>query len=204
MAFIPVPNTADVVLQGNTNGHAAYVTLSFEQGDEYTLGDLEALVTVVTEWWDTELSAITTTSWNMPSIKATSLESDSAPTFTATDMTETTGQVAEVPVTDQAAGVVSFYTANRGRSFRGRNYVPSISRSNLLNTSLWTSAFAEVLTDCYVALQDLLNPTPFTHVVVSRYGFGAPRLIGLTTVVASYVGKQKIGTQRRRILGTGI
>lgn len=204
MAFIPVPNTAEIVLQGNTNGHAAYLTLYAEQGEPFSPGDLEALLTAVGSWWDEDLSTIVTTSLNMPSIKVTALDSDSAPTAVKTDMAETTGQVAEVPVTDQAAAVVSFYTQNRGRSFRGRNYVPSVSRSNLLNTSLWTSAFAEALTDVYGQLADKFNTTPFTHVVVSRYGFGSPRLIGITTPVQSYVGKQLIGTQRRRIIGVGI
>lgn len=203
MAFIPVPNTAEVVLQGTQDGADALITLSFEQGEEFTIGNLEALLTAVEVWWDDNLSDLLAEAYLMPSIKATSLQTDHAPTLTDTSFTNHSGQAAVGIAPASVAMVVSFLTEFRGRSFRGRNYVPGQTPANMATSSTWTTGSVANMQAAYEALQTIMNDTPFTHVVVSRYSDNVPRLIGLTTPVTAYQAKAKIGNQRRRIAGTG-
>lgn len=203
MAFIPVPNTAEVILQGSINAHDAFITLNFEQADPFTIGDLEALLTAVEDWWDNHLTDELCSAYLLPSIKAVALQTDSAPTVTDTAFTHHSGQQAVAPVQDNVAMVVSHYTDNRGRSFRGRNYIPALPAGYLDTSSTFAETHVDDMTAVYEALQTIMNDTPFTHVVVSRYTGGAPRLLGLTTPVVRYQAKRSIGTQRRRVTGYG-
>lgn len=203
MAFIPVQNTAEVVLQGKQGTADAFNTLYFEQGEPFTVGDLEALLTLVEDWWGDMIAPLVVPQFTMPSMKATSLQTEFAPSITDSDFLVHAGTYAGVPNPAQVSMVVTFRTENRGRSFRGRNYVPGTPQAELFDTSTWQADYIASMTAAYEDLATRLNATPFTHVVVSRVSFGVPRLLGLATPVNAYQARSKVGTQRKRIAGTG-
>jgi len=203
MTFIIVPNAAEVVLQGRMNSHDAVITLGFKQGDPFTIGDLESLLTHVEDWWTTYLAPIVTEAWNMPAMKAYSLESESAPVVTDTDFTPHNGTSESEPVPDNVAMVVSFSTNKRGRSYRGRNFVPGLGGDALANPSQWTSGTVTAFTAAYAGIATVFNPTVFEHCVISRFHNHEARLFGETEPVTGYLARQKIGTMRRRVLGSG-
>lgn len=203
MAFIPVPNAAEVVLKGSQSGANAFITLGFEKGTPFDGGDLENLLDVIGDWWDNELSEHVASSLSMPEIYAVSLETASSPTRSKFDMVHLTGQVPTAPVQDNVAMCVSFYTDSRGRSYRGRNYVPGIPASYLATPSAFATVPTANVGVVYEALATLLEATAFSHVVISRQNGGVPLAVGNTTRVTGYVAKTKIATQRRRIAGTG-
>jgi len=204
MAFIPVPNTAEVVLQGNfASSGAAYLTLAFEQAAPFNVTDLGNLLDAVETWWASELSEQIHNAYNLPTIKATALDSDSAPSVTRVTTLQPTGQKAGAMLATSSAMVVSFLTDNRGRSYRGRNYVPGLIATELLDVSHFSVVIAGAMQNAYTALQTVVGGAGFDHVVISRRHDNAPRVTGVTTPVVAYQAKQAIASQRRRNAAVG-
>lgn len=203
MAFIPVPNCAEVVMAGQMNGHAAYLTLNFSQAGDFSESDLEDLLDIVGNWWDNELSAVVCDDWAMPLLRAVDLSSSTGAFAQKNDMVEPTGQIVTQAVPDNVAMVVTLQTSLRGRSNRGRNYVPGLPYAVLADTSQWTTLSIAAMKETYDALLTALSSTPFSLTVVSRYTNNAPRVVGTHTPVSEIIVRNKIGTQRRRVLGTG-
>jgi hypothetical protein len=140
-----------------------------------------------------------------------------------TDLSEPEGfQVTLAPTTPLNGGMgpeealpsnvslsVSFRTASRGRSFRGRNYVVGMSSEQIvLNTvtpevvSAWQAA--------YTALLDVADSVTAVWVVASRFsgvdtsGHPIPRTEGITTEINNVViADNTSDSQRRRLPGRG-
>ena len=81
------------------------------------------------------------------------------------------------------AFVLSFRTANRGRSGRGRNYIGGLNEDDVTG-NLLTEAKANLFRDAYSAfLSEALFP--YRWVVVSRYNDGVKRAEGLVQTVTT-------------------
>lgn len=204
MAFIPFINVAEVVFKGTLAGQQCYLTFGIRKGSAIGGTDLSDIADVFDAWWATDFRAELSTNYNAGSIKVTDLSSDSAPTFEKPVTAPTDGAVASASVPNNVAMVVSFLTANRGRSYRGRNYVMGVPSADLdTNTSFESSSCAAVQLD-YEQLQLALAGAGFEHVVLSRFNAGAERAVGVSTAVETYRANTPVGTQRRRVTGHGI
>jgi hypothetical protein len=100
---------------------------------------------------------------------------------------------------------VSFRSALSGRSFRGRNYIPCLTNSqvtgNLIDVS-WQgdiiNAYAELL------FGGGALPAGWVWVVVSRFTNNLPRVTGIFSEVFSVLVTDTIvDSQRRRLPGRG-
>lgn len=98
----------------------------------------------------------------------------------------------------QVAAVISLRTAQSGRSFRGRIYVPFIPNAYSENNILSATGQAAYLAD-YETLRTDLNTNGTPLVVVSKQHNLEPRTEGVKTYVTSIQVPQKLGTQRRRL-----
>ena len=96
------------------------------------------------------------------------------------------------------AVVVSLYTEGRGRSARGRIYLPGALEASL-NGQTWVSAVSTDYEADIQALQTALNGADFELIVSSSQTGGVDRTERLAQPVTEVIGKAKIGTQRRRI-----
>jgi hypothetical protein len=107
---------------------------------------------------------------------------------------------------------MSIRSAARGRSARGRNFIPGIPK-DLIDENTVASGNVAAYEDAYAGLIGIGGDSGFSQVVVSRFsGFTivdgkkvpTPRVSGVThDVINSYVVDPTIDSQRRRLPGRG-
>jgi len=204
LPFIPFPNCAEVVCQGEFGGTASYLTFGVRKGSPMTTTDLEDIADLFGTWLSSNLLPELYDTMAFNSVKVTDLSDQFAPVFVGTNGLPASGSVTGASVTNQVAAIVSFKTAQRGRSFRGRNYVGGLPAAALLTTSSLTSTFISAIQDDYDELSLALGAAGYDHVVLSRYENLVRRTTGVATRVDSYIVRPVLGTQRRRLAGHGI
>ena len=100
---------------------------------------------------------------------------------------------------NSAALAVSFRTAARGRTARGRNYVFGMPQAYLVSNS-FSAPFVNGVQSAYNTLIGVAADNGYTWVVASRYENNAPRTSGLTRpVTAAVVVDEVLDSQRRRL-----
>jgi len=191
-------------MQGELPGGAMYVTFGVHKGSAFSGTDLSDIADIFQNWWNTDISVSVTNQLAMNAIKVTDLTTPSSPTFTLSPVTPGTGTVTSGPVNDNAALVVTCKTANRGRSFRGRNYWGGLPAGALTNSTEWSVGTVTAWSGFYPDLANALGVAGFEHVILSRFNAGVRRSVGVFTRVVDYQAKRPIGTQRRRVIGHGI
>lgn len=203
MAFIPTPNTARVALEFSYSGQECVITLWFEATVSFDATSLTALAASVRNWAVDNLLPILSAAMSLVQIRATAQDSSSAPSIVYTTGLPESGGDSSAGEDPQVAAVASFRTDLRGRSYRGRNYVPGITVNARSAVGLMSTTFVAALAAAYAALSDVETDTDTTHVVVSHYTGGAPRAAGVTTPITEYIVDQPTDTQRRRSYGRG-
>lgn len=210
MAFIPVPNTAQIRLEGRQDNQQTINDLYFFQDGGFTELELANLTGNVFSWWNTSVLAVLNEDFNSLRASARDLTSATGLAFeTATGAGP--GSVVGEFAPNNVAAVVSFRTGLAGRSFRGRNYIPGIS-----NNAVGGNTIDGTWRDAIIAAYSLLLPggtvlpAGFIWVVVSRYsgvdgdGKPIPRLAGIVTTITAVVFTDNIvDSQRRRLPGRG-
>jgi len=204
LPFIPFANCAEVVLQGTMGAQAAYLTFGFQNAGAWSGSQLQDLADAMAGWATAHLLPILHNSYEVDLVKATDLTTEFAPVAVSVAGLPQAGGVSGSASPNNVNMVVSFKTVNRGRSFRGRNYVPGVPPGNLQTTTTWTAAFAATMEGVYNDIFVDINPLGFTHVVLSRFNNSVRRTVGVATPVTQYLARVEIGTQRRRIIGHGI
>lgn len=104
-------------------------------------------------------------------------------------------------------------TASRGRSYRGRMYMPGIPQSALVSgdaNTLNSTFISNLLGDTIAFLASIAISHPeLTPVVVSKFsgidsdGKPIPRAAGVKTPVTVYTINNQMDSQRRRLTGRG-
>lgn len=198
MAFIEVPNTLMVEYKMSLLSQFMEITQYWYQASEWSEAEAEDLVADLKTWWQTELSDALSNQVNLDAIKYTNLESASSFTGEYSTGLPVTGGIASNSLPSNCAAVVTQVTSARGRSFRGRNYVPGIPEANVggnvIDNSILVSLQAAYDSLILIGIDHTCAP-----VVVSRYSGGAPRATGIVTAIRSYVPRSTIRTQRRRL-----
>lgn len=204
LPFIPFLDCAEVVVQGVNSATAAYLTMGFKFGGSIGSGDLDALLAIIEDWYHASVQPNITAEAAFNSAKATDLTTATGPISNLTFTGPNDGSASGAGVSNQDAMCVTFNTAKRGRSYRGRNYVPALPVGARVNGTLWTGTVAGVWTATYDDLKIRTLAGGWTHVVLSRQEGSIRRTVGVATPVTSYRANTPIATQRRRIIGRGI
>jgi len=203
LPFIPFTRCAEVVIKATIEGVENLLTFGVAQPVDFTEADLGVLADLVQGWVSAQLVPILCNIVTFVSVKATDMSSETGPSVTVPISGDAVGDLTASAVPAQVAAVISFYTPKRGRSYRGRNYMFGFPLSYLLDGSTLESTSAQAFTDAYNTLAALLGADFQQLVILSRYEGGVRRTTGVSTGVTSIVGKTRIATQRRRIVGVG-
>lgn len=204
MPFVPVPNVCAVHIRYTAQLQQCENILYFAADGGWDSSQLVDIAGEVGAWWQTELRPITSAGVQLREVYAEDLSSATGPTGTSTPATPTFGQNTSPAMPANVSLAVSFRTALRGRSFRGRNFFVGLCENQVADSA--------VLSDTVSAIQaayTLLLPSggQFTRgiwSVVSRYSNGAPRAVGVSTFVTSVVVVDAVvDSQRRRLPGRG-
>jgi hypothetical protein len=210
MPFVPVPDTVLVEVRMELDSQKVENTLYFE-GGSIDATAAAGIATGIIAWWVDNYSPITTTALALREVVVTDLSSDTG--FQVSEVPDglVTGTISTSPAFPNSVSLaVSFRTANRGRSFRGRNYVVGITDSQVtLNTMDPTTVSA--WHDAYTALLATAASLSVEWVVVSRFSGvdpttrkPIPRATGITTPVTTVVVTDPtVDSQRRRLPGRG-
>lgn len=203
MAFIPIPEAIKASIEFTIGGQVVVITLGWKKGAPIIPDDLDALNAALDDWVSTHLFNVY--SDDMSAIKAvsTDLTSESAPSRDRVFSPSIPGAQTGANVPQNVAAVISFITGQRGRSYRGRNYIPGIPVDAQPTTGVMTSTFANGILTAYAGLADVESATGLTHAVLSRFHNKAPRTTGVATPVTGYVVNFNLDSQRRRLPGRG-
>lgn len=137
-------------------------------------------------------------------IEVTDLRTLDGPQYSSDSSFPVQGNIDGQPLPPAVAGLISWGTARRGRSFRGRTYVAGFAETGSTGTHMETTAHTAL-----AALADgLMNPD-FNLGIISRYSgytvdpdtgrkIPTPRDPGIITDVTSRVVHDLWATQRRR------
>lgn len=204
MAFIPVPDTVSVEVRMLMDQQKIENTLAFRLVGGWDLTSAAALGADLLLWWTNDYRVQISNEVSLREIFITDLSS-------ATGFTHSQPAPAPNPTGSQnlpsspnnVALCLSFRTVNRGRSYRGRNYISGIPRDNVTSNDVSPGAVGGLLA-AYNALFTLASSNGADWVVVSRYANKLPRVTGVATNITSVVVVDPtVDSQRRRLPGRG-
>jgi len=210
MAFIPVANTVEFEMRMLCDGQKVENTLYFGRNFAPTAAQMLALATLLANWWGTEYANFVADTVDLVEVYATDLTSVSGPTVSYVPPSTISGSLALEVEPNNVSLCVSFRTANRGRSFRGRNYVVGLTEPALVKSTVQPSTVTAILA-AYNQLLSIGTASGWSWEVVSRFsgvdpttGKPIPRTTGVRTPITSVVVVDPVAdSQRRRLPGRG-
>lgn len=206
MPFVPVPNTALVEVRMQQDLQLVENTLYFRFPSPPAEGVLSTLATNVASWWVNEYAPLVVQAVTLREILVTDLTTATGPQATFVPPTLTQGENLQGGLANSLTMSISFRTANRGRSFRGRNYIVGLSISDINGTNTVKPTTIQAFITAYEGLHTVANDSDAVWVVVSRFsgvnaaGKPIPRATGLSTEVTTVVIVDNVlDNQRRRL-----
>lgn len=210
MAFVPVANTVLVetrMLLDNQQVENTF-TIRFETAPNPSV--LDILATDFRDWWISDYADLVSDELELREVVVTDLTTQTGPQFSLAAPIGTTGTITGSVLSNNVSLCVSFRTANRGRSFRGRNYIAGVPAASVVQNN----AVAGYVSNVVAAYEKLLPGggalSSGTWVVASRFsgvdsaGKPIPRAAGVTTPITGVVVVDStIDSQRRRLPGRG-
>ena len=134
----------------------------------------------------------------LQSVQVYSMASSSAYAGSATPVEPIAGQVAGEPLPLQSAAVLTWRTAGRGRSARGRTFISGWSEGSAANSQLNTGPAAD-LEAAAIGFMNDWNAEDTPLIVYSQYSEGALRPSGLVQPVTGVELRTPVfGSQRDR------
>lgn len=199
MAFIPVPNAALVELRMLLDNQRIENTLWFDVGATPTAGDLAALASALKTWWTTSYAPFVVAGVTLTEVRATDQTSNTGAVASFTTGGPWSGGASGGAAPNNVAPCVTFRTAARGRTARGRNYVSGIQAGNIVGNTL-NATIGSMIVAAYANLMTTSNTAGFTWCVASRFLNNAPRGAGiLRPVTAVTMIDLTVDSQRRRL-----
>ena len=199
MAFVPFERAVQVNI-GWTLGAGPFASIGFGLqyiNDSFVLADMITVATQLEAWANAFLDLTYSLNATINAITVYDLREEDGPVYTnSVSIAGTrTGNIGN----GSSAMCLTARTLKRGRSFRGRVYIPCLSDDDVANNAI----AAAVLTageNAMNALSTQLNPLGWADVVLSRIEDGASRALGVATVITDWEARNNVvTTQRRRI-----
>lgn len=204
MAFIPVPNTCELLVIGSWVGQEIVTTFNFKFPSPITIGQMTAMAIQGVLSWQDHIMPQTSEKYGLTSVKCTDISSATGSVGQSFPGAPISGTVGGPSVNLNAAMVISEHTLLRGRSYRGRIYVPGIPQSDLANAGQMGDGARIAVIDAYTDfINDLEIAYSCVHVVVSRQQNNVPLTTGIATEIETYSANVDLDSQRRRLVGRG-
>lgn len=196
-------NTARISIELTAGVGDYYITLHFEASTNFDIAALVALTTGVEDWLANSLMPALSGDLEATAINAMALHATNAPSIQTPLVPPIVGGVASGPLPANAPMVVTHNSLLRGRSFRGRNFVPGIPEADVSSGGLVNGTRTTALLNAFADIADIENATSTTHVILSTVQNGVELTNGVTTPVNSYSSDSVIRNMRTRQIGVG-
>jgi len=210
MPFVPVANTALVEIRMTADLQEVENTLYFEKATALTEGDLNDLGDAIITWWGDNIAPLVWAGVTVREVVCTDLSSASSLQVSRVPAAPLIGGLSVPALPTSVSLTISFRTALRGRSFRGRNYIVGLTEGQTTGTNTVDSSLSDSFVTAYEQLLTLAGDLGLQWVVVSRFsGVDAdekpiPRAAGVTTPITTVLVVDNIvDSQRRRLPGRG-
>jgi len=202
MPFQPAIDIATTTLQGLVDNQLTILDLNWFASAGITAFNLGTLANGVSTWFTNSLAPLLSEQWSAVNVHAVDNTSATGPVADSSSVQA--GGVTGEAAPNNVAAVVSLRTDQRGRSGRGRNFVPGIPNS-LITLNTLDSGF---ITNLVTAYQLLVGAGSFLAgwqlVVLSRQTGGVLRANGLGIPVTSVtMVTNKVKSMRSREVGHG-
>lgn len=202
MAFQPAPSIALVTCEGLVDAQQTINDLAFFSSGAITQATLQSLVNAVAVWFTDNLAPLLSDDWQALRVRGA-------------DLTTATGVIAEAAAVaaggvggeanpNNVAACVSFRTAQRGRSGRGRNFVPGIPGAAVTLNTIDSALISDLIAAYTVLIGVGTFVAGWQWVVLSRQTGGALRAngIGIPITSVTMVGNS-VRSMRSREIGHG-
>lgn len=201
--FVPANNTAKVItVFSPTSGNNITIGSCWQKTTAWDNLQLATLLESFSDAWAELMLGFYTTALRVSRFEAYDMEVEGG-SYAAKDIVGSAlaGSRAGNPAAFNAAMSVTFRTASRGKSFRGRLFHPGLVADDKASARLWGSSLADDLGEAYAALALAVHTddTLIQQAVVSKKADGVWRSTAVVTPVVAWVGRTKIATQRLRV-----
>jgi len=203
MAFIPVPNCVQYELRMLFDNQEVENTLWGEFPGTPTAAGINDMCEALSGWWVTNIKPNVVSTLQLLEVYGSDQSASTGPESTFVPTGTQAGTLASPALPNNVALCISFRTQLRGRSYRGRNYLPGIAEDGVTN-NVFLAARTAMFVSAYTSLIGLFNDNAQTWVVASRFTSNAPRITGVAEPITAVVATDPIvDSQRRRLPGRG-
>jgi hypothetical protein len=200
--FIPVPDVAMVEMRMTYDSQKIENTLYFFSAGGNDETNMNQLGLDLLDWWTGHYKNIVVNNVQLREVVVTDLSSDTGLQISVPAV-DALGDAGTDPLPSNVAVSVSFRTANRGRSYRGRNYVSGIPVSALVGPNQLSPSYLTSVTSTYEAIPGLITGEQLWG-VVSRFHDNDARVEGIFTPITVVVMVDDVvDSMRRRLPGRG-
>lgn len=203
MAFIPVLNAAKVELIGRLDLQQVVNVFWVRKATPFDEAALTTLANTFKSWYTTNYKLQMTAAYSLERIVCTAQDTASSPGFTLVISPAEPGTAAGSPMPNNVAVVATHRTAQRGRNFRGRTYIPAVSQNLQFSPGTLTPGAASGIASAIFTLKAAIDAIAMIWVVASKFFNKLPRAVGLTTPVTAVSVDTPLDSQRRRLPGRG-
>lgn len=145
MAFQAVPNVALTRMEGVVDRQQTINDLYWEiSGGGINVVNLTTLTTAVFDWFSTAFASLVSENWSTVRVVGIDLTTQNGPEVSQGGSFP--GTVTGEAAPNNVAACISFSTASRGRSFRGRNFIPAVSNGDITLNTLSGTYLSNALT----------------------------------------------------------
>lgn len=204
MGFVPGPGQAKVNVELQIDNDTSSFGFWVLDTTSPQNADLDGIGLVVDAWVRAELEPILSGGVEITGFTIYDYASITSPKVSFVYQPPEEGNVASTTVALSTSMVVSLATGGRGRSSRGRIFLPGAPQSAMFDGE-FTQTYADDVDARFTALQDNLRTAGYELIVSSAVAGGVDRVARLPQIVTSIVPKRKNGVQkRRRNYGSGL
>lgn len=201
--YIPVINTAKVELFMRSDGQQIANVFHVLSSVAFNPVSLAEVVSAFEEWCVGNYFPAIGAQVTLNSIKATDLSSESGSVYEKTpDEALAGGVTGGEAFPNNSTVVLKWLTSQRGRSYRGRTYVPGMRSSIASINTLLPTPYAAIVAAAS-QLWSQVRAAGWDLAVVSYCNGKEWRTTGVATPIVSWALDETLDSQRRRLPGRG-
>lgn len=199
MPFVPAENVVAISVSGFLGGVPVTLTLEVELAAAVTDADLASINAITSGWLTSWYKPLAVDDLNWTVIDSLDQTTNVGPKG-RTDQISVIGSVtADPPEPANVAILVSKYTAQRGRSYRGRTFLTGQGEGSTVGSHYLSPGAVSAWGTAYGNWLNTLRTSGFNPVIVSRYANNAPRTAAVTTPITTLVTQSLVASQRGRL-----
>lgn len=203
MPFVPVPNILQVEMLYSWAGQQIEnVTYWWSEGG-WDASEALALHAALVQSYSDNVAPVVANTLSLNSVKYTDLSAETGFGVEYATGLPIVGAAGTGSLPNNCAFAIKFVTALRGRSYRGRNFVPGLVEGAVTNNEVnesWAFAWVTFFQEWALAAAAL----GASQHVVSRFTGNTQRTVGVATEIVSRTWSDvTVDSQRRRLPGRG-